>query len=170
MLICILASFPLSSGGYLRAKREFMIRAIQMAKESAKRGDYAIGAVIVRDNTAIAMGTTNLKQENDPTSHAEIVAIRNACKRLKSHYLEGCVLYTTHEPCPMCTSAAIWAKMDGIVFGAYIKDAKGKSTKKYSWRQIDVPSRYVISKGTPKPKLKGGFLREECLKLFDLER
>ncbi len=145
-----------------------MTKAIQLAKKSAKQGDYALGAVIVKGTTVVAAGTTNLKHENDPTVHAEIVAIRNACKKLKSHYLEECVLYTTHEPCPMCTSAAIWAKMDGIVFGAYIEDAEKRSSKRYSWRQIRIPSKYVVSKGVPKLKLKGGFLRKECIELFDL--
>lgn len=154
----------------MEIKEEFMRNTIELAKESARKGDYAIGAIIVKDERIIASGTTNLKHENDPTLHAEIVAIRNACKKLKSRYLQDCILYTTHEPCPMCASAAIWAKMQGIVFGAFIEDAKKKQGKNFSWRQIDISCKDVLSKGTPKLELIEGFLREECNKLFDLSQ
>ncbi|MFH1055648.1 MAG: nucleoside deaminase [Candidatus Altiarchaeota archaeon] len=154
----------------MQAKKEFMQKAIELAKESAKNGDYALGAVIVKDDEIIATGTTHLKHENDPTVHAEIVSIRNACKNLNSKYLEGCILYSTHEPCPMCASAAIWAKMKGIVFGAFIEDAKQRQRKNFSWRQIGIPCKDVLKKGTPKLELVEGFLRNECLKLFDLSQ
>ncbi|MEK6919076.1 MAG: nucleoside deaminase [Nanoarchaeota archaeon] len=147
-----------------------MHKAIEIAKESAIMGDYALGSVIVKDGKIIATGKTNLKHENDPTVHAEIVAIRKACKELNSKYLENCVLYTTCEPCPMCSSAAVWAKMKGIVFGAFIQDAKLKSGNSFSWRQIDISCKQVLEKGTPKLELVEGFLREECKKLFDLSQ
>ena len=154
----------------MQAKKEFMQRAIEVAKESARNRDYALGAVIVKENKIIATGATNLKHENDPTVHAEIVAIRNACKELNSKYLENCILYTTHEPCTMCASAAIWAKMKGIVFGAFIEDAKKKQGKNFSWRQIDIPCKEILAKGAPKLELVEGFLREDCLKLFNLSQ
>ncbi len=154
----------------MQAKKEFMQKAIEFAKKSAKKGDYALGAVIVKNDKVIATGTTNLKHENDPTVHAEIVAIRNACKKLNLKYLEDCVLYTTHEPCPMCASAAIWAKMKGIVFGAFVEDAKQRQRKKFSWRQINMSCKDILAKGTPKLELVEGFLRDECLKLFDLSQ
>lgn len=154
----------------MKAKKEFMQEAIKLAKESANMGDYALGTVIVRGNKVIASGTTNLKHENDPTVHAEIVAIRNACNKLNSRYLEDCILYTTHEPCPMCASAAIWAKMKGIVFGATIEDAINKQGQNFSWRQINISCKDVILKGTPKLEIVEGFLRKECNKLFDLSQ
>lgn len=154
----------------MKAEKQFMQKAINLAIESSGRGDYALGAVIVRGGEIIASGTTNLKHENDPTVHAEIVAIRNACRKLGSKYLEDCILYTTHEPCPMCASAAIWAKMRGIVFGASIKDAQGKQGDNFSWRQIHIPCRYVLSRGTPVLELVEGFLREECNRLFELSQ
>lgn len=147
-----------------------MREAIELAKESAKNGDYALGAVIVKDNQIVSRGTTMIKLENDPTLHGEIVAIREACKKLKSGYLQGCVLYTTHEPCPMCASAAIWAKMEGVVFGATIEDAKGKNSGNFSWRQIGISCKEVLEKGEPKLELVEGFLRGECIKLFGLSR
>lgn len=154
----------------MQAKKEFMQKAIELAKESAKKGDYAVGAVIVKGDKIISRGETNLKRENDPTVHAEIVAIRDACLKLNSRFLEGFILYTTHEPCPMCASAAIWAKMKGIVFGAFIEDARQRRGKNFSWRQIDISCKEVLAKGIPKLELVEGFLRDECIKLFDLSQ
>ena len=150
----------------LVAKKKFMVKCINIAKKSASKGDYAVGALIVKDDEIIATGETLLNRSTDATMHAEIVAIRKACKKLNSRILEGCILYTTHEPCPMCASAAIWAKMDCIVFGATYKDAKDKATKKFSWRQINIPCKYILSKGQPKVKLVEKFMRKECNELF----
>src|SRR3989344_4838196 len=154
----------------MQAKKEFMQKAILAAKKSAKNGDYALGALVVKNNKVIATGTTKLKHENDPTVHAEIVAIRGACKKLDSRFLENCVLYTTHEPCPMCASTAIWAKMKGIVFGAFIEDAKNKASENFSWRQINISCKSILAKGTPKLELVEGFLRDECIELFYLSQ
>ena len=154
----------------MKAEERFMERAIELAKKSAKAGDYALGVVIVKDGAVIATGTTNLKHENDPTVHGEIVAIRNACKELNSGYLQDCVLYTTHEPCPMCASAAIWAKMKGIVFGNFKDDAKNYQSENFSWRQIDISCKDILIKGEPHLELHEGFMREECLKLYELSQ
>lgn len=147
-----------------------MRKAIVLAKQSATSGDYALGAVIVRDDQIIATGVSKLKHEHDPTAHAEIVALRNACTKLNSSYLENCTLYTTHEPCPMCASAAIWAKMKGIVFGATLADAKKKHGMKFSWRQIDISCRDILTKSSPKLALVEGFMRAECVQLFELSQ
>lgn len=144
--------------------------AIEEAKSSFLDGSLncPVGAVVVKNGKVIAVGKTLLKNESDPTLHAEVVAIRNAGKALNSRFLEGCILYTTHEPCSMCASVAIWAKMAGIVYGATIKDAEGRANKHCSWRQINIPCRYVLEKGEPKLELVEEFMREECLKLFEL--
>jgi tRNA(adenine34) deaminase len=154
----------------MQTNKEFMDRAIEIAEESAKNEDYAIGAVIVKDNKIIASGKTELRHKNDPTVHAEIVAIRSACQELKSRYLEECILYSTCEPCPMCSSAAVWAKMKGIIFGSYGEDAKRMSNAKFSWRQMDISCKEVLSRGTPRLEVTEGFLREECNKLFSLSK
>lgn len=154
----------------MNTEKRFMRQAIELAKKSAQRGDYALGVVIVKDGIVIATGTTNLKHENDPTVHGEIVAIRNACKELQSGYLVGCILYTTHEPCPMCASAAIWAKMKGIVFGNYKDDAKKYQSENFSWRQIDISCKDILIKGEPVLELSEGFMREECLELYELSQ
>ena len=156
----------------MQPQKEFMITAIEIAKESATDGDYALAAVVVKNGEIIGVGKTRLKHENDPTVHAEVVAIRDACKKLKSRFLNDCILYTTHEPCPMCASAAIWARMQGIVFGATLQDALDRQNlnSKFTWRQIDIPCKYILSKGDPKLELVGEFMREECNQLFELSR
>jgi len=75
------------------------------------------GAVIVRDGEVIASGHNEVTSSNDPTAHAEILAIRRACKKLETFHLKGCVLYTSCEPCPMCLAAIYWAQLDRIYFG-----------------------------------------------------
>ena len=154
---------------------EFMLKAIEEAKRSASFGQYTIGAVIVGpDGEIVSVAHTTTHETNDATAHGEVNAIRVACKNSGSRYLFGCWLYTTLEPCSMCTSAAIWARVEGIVFGATKEDAQnfGKNLegKKFTWRQIDISSKDIVEKGDPKIELFGGFMRDECLQLFDLAK
>ncbi len=149
-----------------------MQKAISAAINSAEAGDYPLGAVIVKDDKIITTGYQTVKREFDPVNgHAEIDAIRKACRKLKQHYLKECTLYSTHEPCPMCTSASIWAKIDTIVYGAsredMIKHMRKKIDENFSWRQIDISCKTVIDQGSPQPKLIPHVLREKCLKLFE---
>jgi tRNA(Arg) A34 adenosine deaminase TadA len=96
--------------------KKFMKIAIQEAKQSSKVGEKTpFGAVIVKNNELISSAYNNVKKSKDPTRHAEINAIRKACKKLKTHDLSGCTLYTTCEPCPMCFSASWWAKISKIM-------------------------------------------------------
>jgi len=151
---------------------KFMLSAIEEAKRSAVLGQYALGAIVVDvDGNILSEEHTTTHAENDATAHAEVNAIRAACKKLNNRYLDGCWLYTTLEPCPMCTAAAIWAKMGGIVFGATKEDAinfaKQLKNEKFTWRQIDVSAREIVAKGDPKIGLVEGFMREECKPLFE---
>lgn len=152
---------------------KFMKAAIQAAFDARKNGNHAVGAVVVKDGKIIATGEQKIITKPDPTGHAEIIAIRKAAKKLGSRHIPGCVLYTTHEPCPMCTSAAIWAKMDGIVYGASLSDmanyAKKYGNHTYSWRTINMSVSDVIRKGKPKLFLLGGGLRKECKELFHFD-
>ena len=156
-------------------KQEYMLEAIKEAENSASAGHYAIGAVVVGNNgELLSIAHTSTHKDNDATAHAEVNAIRSACKVINNRYLNGCWLYSTLEPCPMCISAAIWAKMEGVVFGAMREDAQGiaKELKnnKFTWRQIDISSRSVIEKGDPKLKLIENFMREKCCELFDFAK
>ena len=148
----------------------FMRLAIAEAKSARKAGDYAIGAVVVRDRAVLASSGNRIKLEHDPTQHAEIAAIRLACASLRTRHLEGAVLYTTAEPCPMCASAAIWARMSGIVSGSTIDDMaefRAKfGTSEWTWRTVDIAAMAVLDQGDPKLFLLEGFLRDECRLLF----
>jgi tRNA(Arg) A34 adenosine deaminase TadA len=154
----------------MQTEEKFMKTAIELAKESALENDYALAAIVIKNGEVVGIGKTRLKHENDPTVHAEIVAIRDACQKLGSRFLNNCILYTTHEPCPMCAAAAIWARMQGIVFGATLQDALERQNlkNKFTWRQINISCEDVLSKGEPKLELIGGFMRKECNELFEL--
>jgi tRNA(Arg) A34 adenosine deaminase TadA len=106
---------------------EFMRRAIANSRVAGveKRTGGAFGSVIVdRDGHIVAEGSNHVVSHFDPTWHGEMEAIRNACAKLKALKLEGCILYTSSEPCPMCLSTAYWAGLDGIIYGAFAPDSK----------------------------------------------
>ncbi len=98
---------------------KFMRRAIALAVENARSGAGGpFAALVVRDAVVIAEGTNRVTSTNDPTAHAEIVAIREACRELQNFQLEGCDLYSTCEPCPMCLGAIYWARPAHIFYAA----------------------------------------------------
>jgi guanine deaminase len=102
----------------------FMQRAIALAIENVKSGAGGpFGAVIVKDGRIIAEGVNRVTQTNDPSAHAEVVAIREACRALNAFQLTGCELYTSCEPCPMCLGAIYWARPDRVFYGATAADA-----------------------------------------------
>lgn len=154
--------------------KEHMQLALVAAHESKAKGDYGHGSVVVKDGQVIATGYETLKSANDPVNgHAEIDVIRKACKILQSPYLLGCVLYSTAEPCPMCMSACIWAKVDTVVYGitrddmiARMKQLQAEGGNKFSWRQIAIPAKYLAEHGEPKVHLVPGYMREQALKLL----
>ncbi len=96
----------------------FMREALNEAKIGLVEGEIPVGAVIVRDGEIIARAHNLREREQDPTAHAEIIAIRQASKALKNRRLDGCTLYTTLEPCPMCAGAMVMAKLERCYYGA----------------------------------------------------
>jgi len=106
------------------SKNKFMLRAIELSISSANGTGGPFGCVIVKDNKIIAEGSNKVTFSNDPTAHAEIVAIRNACKKLNTFNLLGCDLYSSCEPCPMCLSAIYWSHVDNIFYANTREDAK----------------------------------------------
>lgn len=99
--------------------------AIKLAEGNVEGGlGGPFGAVIYKDGKIIAEGANQVVPSNDPTAHAEMVAIRRACQQLKTHNLEGCIIYTSCEPCPMCLGAIYWAHLDHIYFAHSKSDAK----------------------------------------------
>lgn len=135
---------------------KFMIVAI----EEAKKGDFPFGAVIVKNDKIISKSHNTL-EKLDPTAHAEINAIREACKILNARDLSGCTLFVTTEPCPMCFIVALRAGISKIVYGTHLEDLP-KNLK----RDIDVKSSDINEKFGNKISIKGGCLRDECIKLF----
>lgn len=101
----------------------FMREAIRLADESVERGGGPFGAVIVKDGAIVARGANSVTLDNDPTAHAEVNAIRAACRSLGTFDLSGCTVYTSCEPCPMCLAAIYWAGISRIYFGNTRKDA-----------------------------------------------
>jgi tRNA(Arg) A34 adenosine deaminase TadA len=108
----------------MKIEEQFMQEAIRLAEENNITGDGGpFGAVIVKDGKIIARGHNEVTSTNDPTAHAEIVAIRNACATLGTFQLEGCEIYSSCEPCPMCLGAIYWARPAKIYFAATRADA-----------------------------------------------
>ena len=107
-----------------QADREFMQQAIELSKENVLNGGGPFGAVIVRDGEVIATGTNRVTANNDPTAHAEVSAIREACAKEQNFKLAGCTCYTSCEPCPMCLAALYWAGVERIFYGNTKDDAK----------------------------------------------
>ncbi|WP_422358795.1 nucleoside deaminase [Reichenbachiella sp.] len=105
-------------------KEKFMQEAIRLSVENVRSNTGGpFGAVIVKDGEIIARGTNRVTTSNDPTAHAEVVAIREACKVLGTFQLDGCEVYTSCEPCPMCLGAIYWARPDKIYFANTKSDA-----------------------------------------------
>ena len=102
----------------------FMARAIQLSIDNVQSGRGGpFGAVVVKGNDVIAEGANQVTSTNDPTAHAEVVAIREACRKLRAFDLEGCDIYSSCEPCPMCLGAIYWARLSRIYFANADEDA-----------------------------------------------
>jgi tRNA(Arg) A34 adenosine deaminase TadA len=103
-------------------RQRFMARAYEMRRRAIESGDQAFGAVIVKDGRVVGEGVSAVLTTPDPTAHGEMQAIRDAARRLGSAKLAGCELYTTFRPCPMCETAAYWAGIERVFFGAAATD------------------------------------------------
>ena len=136
--------------------RKFMQEALLLAKEAADCGEVPVGAVIVKDGEIIAKGRNMREQKQNALSHAEIEAINNACKKLGSWRLDGCEMYVTLEPCPMCAGAIINSRISTLIFGAY--DAKMGSIDSVV-NLCDYPYNHKV-------EVYGGICEDECLKIL----
>ena len=104
-------------------EEKYMREAIKMASENVKNGGGPFGAVIVKDGLILGRGVNRVTANNDPTAHAEVMAIRDATANAGTHDLEGAIIYTSCEPCPMCLGAIYWAHIDRIFCGSTREDA-----------------------------------------------
>jgi len=117
----------------------FMKQAIDLAVENVRRGGGPFAALIVKDGIVIATGANQVTRTNDPTAHAEVIAIREACRVLGDFQLTGCDLYTSCEPCPMCLGAIFWARPERVFFAATHDDATAAGfDDSFIYRQIAV--------------------------------
>lgn len=135
---------------------DYMKSALLEAQKAYREGEVPVGAVIVQDGEIIAQTHNNREQTGDATGHAEILAIREACKSLGGWHLEKCTLYVTLEPCPMCMGAIINSRLGKVVYGA--KDAKAGACGSV----LNMCS-YPLNH---KPQTEGGFMKEDCAEIL----
>ena len=142
-------------------KEKWMRAAIRLARAKMRAdGGGPFGAIIVRQDKIVGRGWNQVTSTNDPTAHAEVAAIRDACQRLKTFRLDDCELYTSCEPCPMCLSAVYWARLKKIYYGNTRRDAARIAfDDEHIYREMAKPvgQRSLIMKQ---------LLRAEALKVF----
>jgi tRNA(Arg) A34 adenosine deaminase TadA len=142
----------------------FMLRAIDLSIENVANGGGPFAALVVRDDDIIASGVNRVTATNDPTAHAEIVAIREACAKLQTFQLEGCDIYTTCEPCPMCLGAIYWARAARVFYANTREDAREIGfDDDFIYREIATP---LNRRAIPMIPL----LRDQALRAFRLWR
>ena len=146
----------------MTSNNKFMLRAIELSISSANGTGGPFGCVIVKDDKIIAEGLNKVTFSNDPTAHAEIVAIREACKKLNTFNLSGCDLYASCEPCPMCLSAIYWSHVDNIFYANTREDAK-----KINFDDSLIYSEISKKNEDRKIPIKK-ILRDEALKAFEI--
>jgi tRNA(Arg) A34 adenosine deaminase TadA len=142
-------------------KSRFMREAIRISREKMQRNHGGpFGAVVVRDGKIVGRGWNQVTSRNDPTAHAEVVAIRNACRRLKTFRLSDCELYTSCEPCPMCLAAIYWARLQRVYYANTRHDAARIAfDDAFIYREVARP---ISRRRIPMKQL----LRAEALKTF----
>jgi tRNA(Arg) A34 adenosine deaminase TadA len=140
---------------------KFMLLAVKEAKKNLKKMDGGpFGVCLVKNGRVLAV-ERNTVLSGDATCHAEINAIRAAARKLKSHDLSGCVIYSTTEPCPMCFSAIHWARIGSIVYGTNIADVK-----KRGFNELSISNQRLKKIGRSRVRIKSGFLKKQCLELL----
>ena len=144
---------------------DFIRLAIQAARQGLEKGEMPFGACIAKKGQVVSVAHNSAKANMDTTAHAEVQAIREASRRLKALELAGCVIYSTCEPCPMCFTACVWAKVARIVYACRIEDAE-----RVGIRQVPISAARMNQLGQSGVDVVGDVLREESLKLFEAWR
>jgi tRNA(Arg) A34 adenosine deaminase TadA len=138
-----------------------MTLAISEARAGVRAGQSPFGCAIVRDGKVVASAHNTVWDSCDSTAHAEVNAVRRACQKLGTIDLSGCTLYTTCEPCPMCYSAAHWARIDKVVYGAEIADAQAAG-----FNELVIPADKMRRFSGDEMELVPHFMRDDCRELF----
>ena len=145
-----------------KSKEYYMKKAIELSEKSIERGGGPFGAVIVKDGKIIASAHNKVTINNDPTAHAEVMAIRMACKKLQTFNLSGCELYASCDPCPMCLSSMYWAHIDRYYYGNQKEDAE----------EIDFSDKFIYEELDKKPEYRSmpreQMMHREALKAFQI--
>ena len=153
------ASEQLGAGASPLAIDEQYIRnALDLAREAVKRNEVPIGAVVVRDGSILAAATNRTIRDQDPTAHAELLAIREASSKLDSWRLDECTLYVTLEPCAMCAGAIVLSRMKRVVFGAWDEKAGMAGSVGDLLRHPKLNHR---------PEVRAGVLADECARVLE---
>jgi tRNA(Arg) A34 adenosine deaminase TadA len=147
----------------LKNHEYYMEQALAKTKEGIEKDQAPFGACIVKDGEIVALEHNVVKMTTDITAHAEIHAIRQACKKLNTIDLSGSTIYSTCEPCPMCFTACHWARIDTIVFGAYTKDAF-----KAGFNELVISDEKLKELGESSIELIPEVMYHECKELFDI--
>lgn len=127
----------------MKTDEYWMIEAIELAKNNVSVGGGPFACIIVKDGEEVGRGVNRVVPNNDPTAHAEVQAIRDACKRLGTHQLTGCTLYTSCEPCPMCFGAIYWARPSCVVYAATKDDAaRADFDDAFIYHELNVREQY----------------------------
>ncbi len=134
-----------------------MLEALAEAETAFKKGEVPIGAVIVSSGKILGRGHNQTENLKDPTAHAEILAIRDACATIGDWRLDGCEIYVTLEPCPMCAYAVVRSRISKIVFGAYDSEYGACGSR------INIP---LLSLSRPKLQIVGGVLEDRCASIL----
>jgi tRNA(Arg) A34 adenosine deaminase TadA len=140
---------------------EYMRMAIRKTQEGITAGQSPFGSVIIRAGEIVAATHNTVWRDGDPTAHAEINCIRTAARVLRTIALNGCTLFSTTEPCPMCLSAIHWSKIDRVVFGSTIADAAAAG-----FCELHLDAKMLAEMGRSPLRVESGLLREECASLF----
>lgn len=163
MLECAMASPVAERSSVTRLDEERMRELFHLTARTLRTTrPVPFGALIVHTKTGrrLMRATNAVIRESDPSSHAEVRAVRLACKKLRSPRLSGYTMYSTCEPCPMCMANALWARLDRVVFGATIADANRHCL------QIQVPAKEIARRSDIPCVVEGPVLRELCNSLF----
>ena len=140
--------------------KKFMLVAIKLSVNSVKNNGGPFGAIIVKNEKIISRASNSVVLDNDPTAHAEINAIRNACSVLKTFDLSGCTIYTSCEPCPMCLGAIYWARISKIFYANNKTDAKNIGfDDSFIYEELEKP---IIKRSIPSIQI----MQKEALKAF----
>lgn len=156
-----------------KPQKKFMQLAIDEAKRAGERGDYPIGAVVTRlvgrREVVIASAGNRVKTSGSSIKHVELETLKYVCSGY-GRYLPDFILYSTHEPCAMCAGACVWSRIGAVVFGVFQEDIAAYGSKRgnefYKWRACLISCKFVLERGNHSAPVIGGFLRDDCRKLF----